>query len=57
MSDSKHQTYKKVFGGKSANEIDAMFAEGDEDALEMIEKRKLKKAVQMKRKEAKIEDR
>jgi hypothetical protein len=54
MSRSKHQTYKKVFGDKSAAEIDAMFAEGDEDALEFLEKRRVKSKVRQKRQQGKL---
>ena len=56
MSRSKHQTYKKVFGDKSAAEIDAMFAEGDEDAAEIVEKRRAKREVRQKRHQGKIAD-
>ncbi|WP_341859234.1 hypothetical protein WKH79_14165 [Qipengyuania sp. GPGPB31] len=56
MSRSKHQTYKKVFGDKSAAEIDAMFAEGDEDALKLLEKRRVKRKVRQKRQQGKIAD-
>ncbi|WP_421990557.1 hypothetical protein [Qipengyuania sp.] len=53
MSRSKHQTYKQVFGGKSAAEIDEMFAEGDDDALGILEKRRAKKEVREKRQQGK----
>ncbi|HEU4820677.1 MAG TPA: hypothetical protein VFS87_05920 [Qipengyuania sp.] len=50
MSRSKHQTYSSVFAGKSKREIDAMFAEGDEDAMELLKKRQLKSQAKAERK-------
>ena len=43
MARSKHQTYRSVFGQKSKRKIDAMLEEGDEDALGLMEKRRLKR--------------
>ena len=50
VSRSKHQTYSSVFAGKSKREIDAMFAEGDEDAMELLKKRQLKSQAKAERK-------
>jgi len=50
MSRSKHQTVRGVFAEKSAREIDAMFAENDEDATELLEKRRLKREARRDRK-------
>ena len=51
MSRSKHQTFKTVFGGKSASEVDGMLKEGDEDAMELVEKRRIKARVKKQRRE------
>lgn len=49
MSRSKHQTIKSVFGGKPASEINAMLAEGDEDAMELVAKRSIKQSTKKAR--------
>jgi len=49
LSRSKHQTHQSVFGGKSKAEIDSMFAEGDADVDELLEKRRLKREARSNR--------
>lgn len=49
MSRSKHQTLKGILDGQSKREIDLMFAEQEFDAMEWVEKRKLKKQALRKR--------
>ena len=49
MSRSKHQTLKTVFGGKPASEIDSMLNEGDEDAIELVAKRRIKRSAKLAR--------
>ncbi|MBH1992954.1 MAG: hypothetical protein I8H86_08700 [Sphingomonadaceae bacterium] len=51
MSRSKHQTLKSISGDQSKGEIDAMFAEGDHDAMEWVAKGRLKTA-EMQRRDA-----
>ena len=51
MSRSKHQTLKSISGNQSKSEVDAMFAEGDHDAMEWVEKGRLKIA-EMQRRDA-----
>jgi len=43
MSRSKHQTVKGVFGGRSADEIEAMVVGGDDDVAELSAKKRLKR--------------
>lgn len=49
MSRSRHQTVKGVFGGKPANEIDAMIDGGDEDVEALLEKKAFKREEQERR--------
>ena len=55
MSRSKHQTLKSVRDGQSQSQISAMFAEGDADATEWVEKGRIKRNVRKSRMAAKLE--
>ncbi len=49
MSRSKHQTLKSIMDGQSKREIDLMFAEQDHDAMEWVEKLRIKKDTRRER--------
>ena len=51
MSRSKHQTLKSISANQSKCEVNAMFAEGEHDAMEWVEKGRLKIA-EMQRRDA-----
>lgn len=53
MSRSIHQTYKKVFKGKSNAEVDEMVCENDPDVEALAEKRAYKKRERQRRKNEK----
>jgi len=54
MSRSKHQTLKSISGNQSKGEVDAMFAEGDHDAMEWVEKGRIKVAERHRRNADKV---
>ena len=56
VSRSKHQTLKSVFGGKPQSEIDAMLAQGDEDAMEFVAKYQIKQSTKKARRASSSED-
>lgn len=53
MSRSKHQTLKSVIDGQSKEQIDAMFAERDHDAMEWMAKGAIKRNALRDRREGK----
>lgn len=55
MSRSKHQTLKSIMDGQSKREIDLMFAEQDHDAMEWVEKLRIKKDTHRERNRTKID--
>ena len=54
MSRSIHQTYKKVFKGKSKAEVDEMFSESDPEVEALAKKKAYKRIESQQRKGGKF---
>ncbi len=55
MSRSKHQTLKSIVAGQSQQQVEVMFSEQDHDAMEWLEKRKIKASTLKDRRDKKIQ--
>jgi hypothetical protein len=55
MGRSIHQTFKRVFGGKSKTEVNDMFRKGDPDAMALVKKIATKKRVKRERAASRID--
>lgn len=56
MSRSKHQTLKSVAAGQTTSQITAMFEQQDEDAMEFVAKRSIKRLTLKERRAQKQSD-